>query len=211
MNRVPLLILTILVGVLAAIQARAAERTIYLVNIGWHVGIALPVDKTLRRAMPEAAAFPEATFIEIGWGDREFYQAQDPGSLMALKAALMSTDAVVHLHGFASPVAERFSQSEILAVTLADQEFAALFGHVHASFERGGGGGASEVIGPGLYGASSQFYKATGEFHLMRTCNTWVAEALAAAGLDLDPDGIITAGGVMDAARTAIANRVVSK
>jgi uncharacterized protein (TIGR02117 family) len=211
MNRALQLLLSILIVVLASVPAPAAERTVYLVNVGWHVGIALPVDNTLRRAMPEVAAFPGARFIEIGWGDRAFYQAENPGGLMALKAALTSTDAVIHLHGFTRPVAERFSRSEVLALTLSDREFAALFGYIHASFERAGADGASVMMGPGLYGGASQFYKATGEFHLMRTCNTWVAEAMAAAGLDLEPDGIITAGGVMDAARAAVIHRLVSK
>jgi uncharacterized protein (TIGR02117 family) len=186
---------------------QALARTVYLVNIGWHVGIALPVDSALRRAMPEAAAFPEADFIEIGWGDQDFYRSDDPGNMMALKAALVPTNAVVHLYGFSRSVAERFSRSEIVEITLSDQEFAGLFGHIHASFERAGPDGTSEPVGPGLYGASSIFYKATGEFHLMRTCNTWVAEALAAAGLEINPEGIITADAVMEAARAAVVRR----
>lgn len=211
MSRVGPLILFLLAPLWASVPVLAMERTVYLVNIGWHVGIALPIDSALRRAMPEAAAFPDAEFIEIGWGDRDFYRAEDPGNLTALKAALLPTNAVVHLHGFARPVAERFNRSEILEITLSDREFAGLFGHIHASFERGGNGGASEVEGPGLYAGSSYFYKATGEFHLMRTCNTWIAEALAAAGLDVNPQGIITAGGVMEAARTAVGERLGSK
>lgn len=210
MYRVRLLILSISLALWISAPAPAAARTIYLVNIGWHVGIALAVDDALRRAMPEAAAFPRAAFIEFGWGDRDFYRAENPGNIMALKAALMPTEAVMHLYGFSRPVAEAFSRSEILEITLSDQEFAGLFGHIHASFKRGGDGGKSEIMGPGLYGASSRFYKATGEFHLLRTCNTWIAEALAAAGLEVDPDGIITAGAVMEAARAAVVKKLAS-
>ena len=108
-------------------------------------------------------------------------------------------------------MADQFSTSETLAIELSDQEFAGLFGHIHASFKRGGDAGETEMTGPGLYGPSSHFYTATGEFHLGRTCNTWVAEALAAAGFDIVPDGIITATGVMEAARDALTLRQSSR
>jgi uncharacterized protein (TIGR02117 family) len=207
MHRAGLLFFSFVLCLCATTPGWTANRSVYLVSIGWHVGIAVPVDAALRRAMPEVARFPDATFVEIGWGDSAFYRAEDPGPFMAMKAALLPTNAVVHLHGFSRPVAEQFPRSEVLEVMLSDEEFAALFGHIHATFQRGGDGGASEPLGPGLYGASSQFYKATGEFHMMRTCNTWAAEILAAAGLDLDPKGIITASGLMEAARAAIEKR----
>jgi uncharacterized protein (TIGR02117 family) len=206
MHRVILIVLAVLTGLVSPLSARAAERGVVLVNIGWHVGIVLPIDETLRRAMPELAAFPDADHVEIGWGDRDFYQAESPGPLTTLSAALVPTDAVIHLHGFSGPVKDRFSASELLEVPLSDQEFAGLFGHIHASFDRGDGV-ESKPLGPGLYEGSSWFYKANGEFSLARTCNTWIAEALTAAGLDIEPSGIITASGVMDAAQTALEKR----
>lgn len=209
MHRVLLLAVAILAALVLSSPARSAERSVVLVNIGWHVGIVLPIDETLRRAMPELAAFPDADHVEIGWGDRDFYQAESPGPFTTLSAPLVPTDAVIHLHAFSGDVDARFAASETLKVGLSDQEFAGLFGHVHASFDRGDSV-KTEPLGPGLYNGASWFYKANGEFHLARTCNTWVAEALAAAGLDVDPSGIITASGVMDAARDAIQSRLRS-
>lgn len=212
MHRVILIVATFLMcqislmGLAPNTSARAAERSVILVNIGWHVGIALPIDETLRRAMPELAAFPDADHVEIGWGDRDFYQADDPGPLTTVAAALAPTDAVIHLHGFPGLVRDRFNTSELLEVPLSDEEFAGLFGHIHASFDRGDRA-VAEPLGPGLYQGSSSFYKANGKFSLARTCNTWIAEALAAAGLDIEPSGIITASGLMEAARTALVKR----
>jgi hypothetical protein len=55
--------------------------------------------------------------------------------------------------------------------------------------------GAAEPIDTraGLY-PNSRFYSATGRFHLFRTCNTWVAEALRSAGLPISPAFAFTAG-----------------
>jgi uncharacterized protein (TIGR02117 family) len=190
--------------------AQAAERTIWLVNIGWHVGIALPIDPAVRRAIPELAAFPEADFVEIGWGDREFYRAENPGPAAAMKAALLPTPAVLHLYAFAGAVGARFSTSEIIGIALPDSEFTGLLQHISASFDRSAAGDGGE-LGTGLYGASSRFIHATGTFHLARTCNTWTAEALAAAGLDIEPGAIVTAGSLMAAAREALARRRIPR
>jgi hypothetical protein len=46
---------------------------------------------------------------------------------------------------------------------------------------------------PSLF-PSSRFYPATPKFSLLRTCNTWVAEALESAGVPVSPRMVITAG-----------------
>ncbi len=206
MNRVTRLLCILLATCCTLGPAQASHRTIHLVDIGWHVGIVLAVDETLRRAMPELAAFPDADFIEIGWGDADFYPAKAPGVFTALQAALLPTAAVIHLHGFSGSVTDRFARSDVLAFRLSPREFAGLLAHINAGFDRGGGS-EGMALGEGLYGASSRFYNAKGKFHLARTCNSWAAEALASAGVDIKPGTIITSGGLMAAARKALAKR----
>src|SRR5574341_908762 len=46
---------------------------------------------------------------------------------------------------------------------------------------------------PGLF-PYSRFYPARRDFSVLRTCNTWVAEALEKAGLPIAPHYVITAG-----------------
>jgi Protein of unknown function (DUF2459) len=47
-----------------------------------------------------------------------------------------------------------------------------------------------------LYG-DSKFYSARGRYHLLYTCNTWIADALRAAGLPITPVYAMTAGNLM--------------
>lgn len=183
----------------------AAERVAYLINIGWHVGIALPVDAALRRNLPEVAGFPGAKFLEFGWGDETFYRAKNPTTAMAIDAALSPGPAVIHVYGFSQTIEATFPGAEIIAVPIDGAGFTGLLRHLHKSFARNGDGSA-RMVGPGLYGGQvSRFYAATGRFHLLRTCNTWAAETLAAAGLAIEPGGIITAGGLLGAVREALA------
>ena len=52
---------------------------------------------------------------------------------------------------------------------------------------------AVQVPGEG----AGRFYAAQGRFHLGNTCNTWTARMLRAAGVDIDPGGVVTAGDLM--------------
>ena len=182
----------------------ANEREVYLVNLGWHVGIAVPLDPLTRGHLPVAADYPYATAIELGWGDAAFYRAKSPSIALALEAALSPTPAVMHVFGLHQPVESVFALSEVLRIVLDEAGYKALLAHIRNSFSTGPHG-KPILVGPGLYGADvSGFYEATGTFHLLRTCNTWAAETLASGGLVVDPDGIVTADALMNAVRAAI-------
>lgn len=170
---------------------------IYLVSHGWHTGIVIKRAELPVSLLPERRDFPEAEYLEFGWGDREFYQTPAFSLALALKAAFMSSGSVLHVAGFGSEVTHYFPASEIVEFKLSRQGFERLVGYIHESFARAGPE-ALAPLGPGLYG-ESQFYRARGTFHLLNTCNTWAAKALAAAGYPLSPANM--ADGLMSQAR----------
>ena len=47
----------------------ASDRVVHLINLGWHVGIAVPLDGTTRELLPVAIYYPSAITLEIGWGE----------------------------------------------------------------------------------------------------------------------------------------------
>ncbi len=175
---------------------RAAEpTTVYVTNTGWHAGIAVPADALPPGRIPEAAAFPEARYLEIGWGDADYYPDPEAGALTALGAAFGDSPAVIHLAGLPRRPDRLFPEAEVVGLTLAPDAFRALVGYLHDGFDRDGADRA-EPVAPGLYDFS-RFYPATGAFSLSNTCNTWAARGLAAAGLPVDPDGVVQAGDLM--------------
>lgn len=167
-------------------------RNIFVVNYGWHTSLVLKKSDILSGALPEIGDFPDAEYVDIGWGDWDYYRAPDPGLGLALKAAFWSSRSVLHVIGFKAAVENYFSGSEIVQITLSDEAFRLLIGFVSGAFSRPE---AMKPV-PGLRGLApnSHFYPATGQFHLFRTCNTWVAEALGAAGLPITPVYAFTAG-----------------
>ncbi len=168
--------------------------TVQVVRHDWHTGLVLRV-ADLPGGSPLARDFPNATHIEIGWGDREYYMAREPTVWLALRASLWPTPGVLHVAGLPNPPAISFPGSEIVEATLTRTEFERLHSRLNSSFERSEAGGIVN-LGPGLYG-ESRFYASRESFHLFKTCNVWTAEILREAGLPLTPAGSLTAGSLM--------------
>lgn len=175
--------------------AAAAERTVLAVNIGWHVGLAFAAGDLDPAAFPEAADFPDAQWLEIGWGDRDFYRDPDAGIAAMLGAAFGSSGAVLHVVAMPAYPADYLPAAEVTAIRLDEARFGRLVAYVSKTVDRGAAPRA-RALGPGLYPVS-RFYPALGRFSINRTCNTWAAEGLAAAGLPLDPDGVVRASTLM--------------
>lgn len=170
-------------------------RAVSVVSNGWHTAIVVPRPALAETGLlPEADDFPEAAYLEFGWGDRVYYPAKEKTLGMALTAALTPTPAVMHIAGRAG-VPVRSDETEVLPVKLTDAGFRGLVQAIADEFKRPAGGRAAPVS-PGLY-RDSKFYEAEGSFHLFNTCNTWSARMLRAGGLDLSPSGVVTADDLM--------------
>lgn len=181
----------------AAGTPAAAEPgvAIFVASNGWHTAIVVPRARVPADAIPEAADFPDAVYLEFGWGDSEYYPARNPTIGMALRAALEPTPAVVHMGGLGAHPRAVYPTAEVVEIEVPADGFARLVAYLGAAFARGGADrvGASA---PGLY-PYSLFYPATGEFHLFNTCNTWTARGLSAAGLAVEVGGTVRAEDLM--------------
>jgi uncharacterized protein (TIGR02117 family) len=172
---------------------------IYLVSHGWHTGLVLKRVDIPAALWPESRDFPEADYLEVGWGDWDYYQTPEPGLGLTLKAAFWPTASVLHVVGFHESVTEYFPTSEIIALKLSLSGLECLVAYIHDSYARDDAA-KTAPLGKGLYG-DSRFYPARGKFHLFNTCNVWTARALRAAGYPIGPFTAITANDLMSQAR----------
>ncbi|MDX1488246.1 MAG: DUF2459 domain-containing protein [Acidiferrobacterales bacterium] len=177
------------------------SKNIYLVSHGWHAGIVVQ-----RSDIPEGIwtehkhDFPGARYLEVGWGDQDFYQAPEPTLGMKLKAALLPTKSVLHIVGFSVPVRDYFPNSEIIEIMLSYGGFEQLCKYIEQSYAKNERG-EIQALGPGLYG-NSQFYQSKERYHLFKTCNVWTARALRAAGCPVAPGRLIKVDSLMSRVRT---------
>ena len=157
------------------------EIPLHLVSHGWHTGIALraaDIDFARWRPLPHPA---RARYIEVGWGDRDFYPEPGFNLWYGIKALFWPTPSVLHVVGFDEPPARYFPGSEVRELRVPRAGFERLLAYIAASFEPG-----AAPIAPGLY-ATGAFHPSRETFHLFNTCNTWVARGLREAGLSSAP------------------------
>jgi uncharacterized protein (TIGR02117 family) len=173
------------------------ELAIFVVPQGGHTGIAVRRADIPAGLWPEKEDFPDALFLEVGWGDRDYYMAQSPGLWLALKAALLPTPSVLHVVGVRESPARHFWQSEVIEIPVSRAGLERLLRYVHDAFDRAGADRAA-VLGPGQ-SPGSLFYPGRESFHLLRTCNVWTAGALRAA--DLPVRDAITVEAILEQVR----------
>jgi uncharacterized protein (TIGR02117 family) len=177
---------------IAQLQLRAGEsKSVFIVNYGWHSAIVLRKADVSERLLPESKNFADSDYLEFGWGDADYYPAPDAGLGLTLKAAFWSRGSVVHVAGLSGALDKYFPSKDIVEIVLSEDGFQRVAEFISNTFER-----PSAEPSTGL-SPKSGFYPATGKFHVLRNCNTWVAHALRAGGLPVS-GSIVTAGGLMN-------------
>ncbi len=162
-----------------------AYKTIYLVGHDWHAGIVVKRSDIPEDTWPEHKDFTENEYLEIGWGEQNYYQKSDPSLGDAIKAGLWPTSSVLHIAGFNGAITSYFPNSKIIKINLSYQGFKKLCQYIKASYAKDRYG-QSIKLSPGLYG-NSHFYLAKDSYHAFRTCNVWAAKALQAAEYPISP------------------------
>ncbi len=168
---------------------------IAITNHGWHTGIVLSAQDAVEIMPFLLEKFGEAPFIEFGWGDRGFYQAQDITIGLALQAILWPTDSVVHVVAVYSNPEVYFAGSQVFELELTNSQLKSLRQFISNSFFHDSNERVVKTV-KGVYG-HSQFYQGEGTYHLFNTCNTWTAKGLKSAGFDLSIRMKQTSGSVM--------------
>lgn len=181
----------------ADLPASDSKVAIHVVSHGWHTGIVVRKADVVPGTWPEMDDFPRAEYMEVGWGDRAYYQELNPGVGDALAAVMVPGPSVLHIVGFRGAVRQTFPASDVADLRITAEQLARLVAFFRAYYERDANG-KPVALGPGLYG-DSQFYNARERFHLFNNCNVWTAKALQAAGLPVSTE--LTAGGVMSEVR----------
>lgn len=168
---------------------------VYVINHGWHTGVVIDRDRAAPWLPALRGRFAEARYLEFGWGEAAFYQADKPSGWLAMQAALGAGDSAMHVHALPTAPSRYYLPGEIVALKLSPSAFRALVEFIDASFYRNDEGAIVE-LSENQQG-DSRFYRAVGRYHLFYTCNNWTAQALQSAGLPIDSATAQTAGAVM--------------
>lgn len=197
---IPLISCIALAGCSGGRTVADSERAqvVYVVRRGWHSGIALAIADWPQQDSALLSSFPNARYLEFGWGDAAFYQADKPTAGMALAAALWPGPTVMEVVPLQTAPPPGTGDFESVAVHVTDAELKAIALSLDGSF-------AHPVSPTGktypTAGGDARFFDARGKFHLFRMCNRWTSELLELAGCAVSPRLAMTAGQVVKAAK----------
>jgi uncharacterized protein (TIGR02117 family) len=172
-------------------------RAIQIVGHGWHTGLAI-ARADLPEDFPALDAFAAAEQLEFGWGDAAYYPAQQLSVWLGVRALFWPTPSVLHVAAIGGDVPASFPASTIVRIALSAEGLQRLLEFIRAEFVLDPQG-QPVAVARGLYG-DSHFYRARGKFHFPRTCNWWIARALVAGGVPIEPATAITAGALLSQA-----------
>jgi uncharacterized protein (TIGR02117 family) len=160
--------------------------TIYLISNEIHTDLVLPVKNEVfdweSFWSPEDFGSRPGAWVEIGWGDKEFYRKvptwDDFTYSVALKALFLPGDAAIHVN-YLSGNPDHYPHSARLEIS--PETYQKLVRAIKSQFVSSGET-PSLVLNSG-YSDTDNFYEAHGVFSIFKTCNVWTGNILAQAGL----------------------------
>lgn len=198
-------------------RANTPTVEITLVSHGWHTGLVLATADIERLIDPfrdtslatVLALYPDAAYLEIGWGDEGFYRGVPTISDLTFVEALRAlfrpgNPSVLHVVPLRTDPRTEFPFSDVLSLVVAEEGARRLLAGIEAEAMPG-----PIDAGEGLYGGG-RFFRARSTFHLFNVCNTWVGRRLGEAGVPSNPVvGIHPLGFLFDLERRAGAVRLL--
>lgn len=173
----------------------ANNHKIYIVNHDWHTGIIIDRQQAQPHLVALKHEFLKDRYLEIGWGDAEFYQSGGNSYSYGISALFWPTGSVLHVVGFSTPPKINFLFSELIELKVSEAGFIALLAYINDSFTISDQELPSKIAS-GLYG-KSWFFKSRYSYHMFFTCNHWSAEAIRKTGFPISSFYAATAGNVM--------------
>lgn len=163
---------------------------IFLVRQRWHTGILFDIQKVDTLIWPEITEMKDFGYIDVGWGDEDFYQYPGFDAGLAVKALFYPTPSVLRIHGF-NISSFRYAELSDVAVKiyLNRSQFDSICRYISLTYVKDSKN--QPIQAQKTSSERTIFYKAVGKYHLFNTCNTWVAKGLLKAGFDLNPSEII--------------------
>lgn len=194
------LVFLLLLAACAAPSPRGGNRTVFVIERGWHTDIGLPVAQLTGPLASLAQATPGAQYLTFGFGERQYLINRNPGLALTMSALLPSRSALLAT-ALLAPPEQAFGRNNVVALNVPQDVQARIEQYVQASFAQDEAWPPSPLA-EGPYPGST-FYPGQPTYSGIFTCNTWSADALAAGGLITTGSGILFSGQVMALARAA--------
>jgi hypothetical protein len=173
----------------SAANADTTSSTIYVARRGWHIDIGVSVADLappLNQAVPD---LPGARYVFFGFADKHYLLAANHNAPVLL-SALWPGAGIVLATGLANSPADAFGAKHVIALSVQPEQMRDLQGFIWRSLRTQDE--ALKVYSQGPYDGS-EYFLAVPKYSAFRTCNTWAAQALRAAGFRVHVKGVVFA------------------
>lgn len=170
---------------LGAGQEPENNHTIYVSSISWHTGILVPAYSLPDSLWPEGYSYADASYLEIGWGEADYYPNPGFNLWYGFKAVLWPTSSVLHVNPLYRQPEEYYSDTEVVRIEVNEEQLHRLIRYLIEEFELKDNGKAIPAA-EGLY-PDSYFYEANSTYFFPKTSNVWAARALKNTGFSISP------------------------
>lgn len=175
-----------------------AQHEIYVSSISWHTGILIPADTFPDSLWTEDHNYSDAAYLEIGWGEADYYTHDGFHLWYAIKSVFWPTPSVLHINAIDRPVEEYYFDTEVVKTEVSDEQLQQLIGYITRGFELDKNGNIIPVAeGKNL---RSHFFRSRESYYFPKNSNVWAAKALKEAGFPVSPFRLQTTGCVINKA-----------
>lgn len=183
---------------LSALQAKGWQEpenhTIYVSSISWHTGLIVPATIFPEKVWPQKINYSNTAYLEIGWGDKDFFTSKGFNPWYAFKAIFWPTSSVLQVKPIHGKVEAFYSNTKLAKIEIGGEKLQKLRNYLLAEFELDAEGQFIPVTaGP----SDTYFFKGSSFYYFPKNSNVWIAKALKSAGFFLCPIWYQTTGQVI--------------
>lgn len=183
---------------LKAQQGVEEKHTIYVASISWHTGIVVPAYSLPDSIWPTGHDFSNVSYLEIGWGDRDFYQDTGFSIWYAIKAIFWPTPSVLHVNPLPENLESYYVDTKVVKMEITGKQLKDLSRYLLEHFKLNEKGKLIPLQA-GIY-SDSQFFAGRTKYYFPKNSNVWAARALKRAGFSITPIFYQTTGWVLNKA-----------
>ncbi|WP_277481173.1 DUF2459 domain-containing protein [Catalinimonas alkaloidigena] len=166
-------------------SANAQDQQIYVVSQGWHSGLVVPSSCIADSLWPEKHDYSEYEHIQIGWGDKDFYQNPGFSIWYGAKAVLWPTKSALQVLGLHQLSNLQYYANETVLLQASQAQYTSLCKFLLTQFQQNDSA-RFIPLKEGLY-QNSHFFLGEQSYYFPKNSNVWTASALKHAGFDLTP------------------------
>lgn len=185
--------------VLSALTAKGWQEpdrtyTIYISSISWHTGVVVPAGTFPESIWPKQHNYSDAAYLEIGWGDADYFTNDGFNPWYALKAIFWPTSSVLQIKPIYGKVEAFYSNTDVARIFISEEQLQKLKNYLTEEFELDKNG---KIIPATAGPSNSYFFQGSSSYYFPKNSNVWAARALKETGYDINPLWYQTTGQVV--------------